>query len=64
MSGMLKFGHFRKDNVARSFGIYILYNCISVIPEGRKIKHEGLHVMKRHLGMTRISLSAGFEPTT
>ena len=61
---MLKFGHFRKDNVARSFGIYILFNCISVIPGGWKGEHERLCVMQRHLAVTRISLSAGVEPKT
>ena len=30
----------------------------------RTEEHEGICVMKRHLGMTRISLSAGFEPET
>ena len=46
------------------WGLYILYNSISVISEEWKGKHEGLCAMKHHLGSERISLPAGFEPVT
>ena len=59
---MLKFGPFRKHNVARTFGIYILSNYISVIPGGWKGEHEGLCMMKRHLGMAKSPFQRDSRP--
>ena len=44
------------------FGLYILFNSISVISGQWKGEHEGLCAMKCPLGSERISPSVEFEP--
>ena len=52
----------RIDGCIDGFGLYVLFNVISVISGQWKGEYERLGAMKRRLGLERISPPAGFKP--